>query len=103
MRRLSKGATVGTLYYGNSSEPIEVPERLLAHIKVVVTAKLRRNERFTVSWTHPDGMTRGRSTIWMDPSIPLRFVFDSAEAEVLDPALLRELANEAASARGLII
>src|SRR6478735_4428651 len=94
---------MGTLYYGNGSDPIEIPERLLAHIKVVITAKLRRNERFLVSWTHPDGDSPGRTSIWMDASIPLRFVFDNAEGEALDPQLLRELADDASSSRGLVL
>ena len=94
---------MGTLYYGNGTDPIHIPEQLLAHVKVVITAKLRRNERFMLSWTHPAGTARGRSTIWMDPSIPLRYVFDSPEAGVLNPQILRELADEAGSSRGLVL
>lgn len=91
---------MGSLYYGGAGDPIEIPERLLAHIKVVMTAKLRRNEKFTLTWRCPG---EGRSTIWLDPSIPLRFVFDSPDPEPLDPVLLRMLADEASSARGLVI
>ncbi len=67
---------MGTIYYGGSATPIHIEDRVLAHLKVVVATKLRRGESFTVSWQHPDGETRGRSTIWLHPSIPLRFVFD---------------------------
>ena len=73
---------MGHLFYGTSTEPIQIPDRLLAHIKVVVTTKLRRSESFTLSWTHVDG-TPGRSALWLQPAIPLRFVFDSAEPEAL--------------------
>ena len=38
------------LYYGNSADPIEMPDRLLAHVKVVLATKLRRSESFTLSW-----------------------------------------------------
>ncbi len=89
---------MGTLYYGNHSEPIEIPERLLTHVKMVMTAKLRRNERFTFSWV----TATGRGTLWCDPAIPMRFVFDSPEAEALDPKLLRQLADAANSVRGLV-
>lgn len=92
---------MGALYYG--SEPTEIPDRLLAHVKMVVTTKLRRNERFTLSWVSPAGSGGGRTTLWLDPSIPLRFVFDSAELEALDPELLRELARGADSVRGIVI
>ncbi|WP_243076603.1 hypothetical protein [Microbacterium sp. SS28] len=93
---------MGVLFYG-SNEPIEIPDRLLAHVKVVVTAKLRRDEKFTLSWAYPLGSGGGRSTIWLNSAIPLQFVFDSEEPEILDPALLRELADAANSARGLTI
>ncbi|MFX6036389.1 hypothetical protein ABTE74_23650, partial [Acinetobacter baumannii] len=45
----------------------------------------------------------GRSTIWIQPSIPLRFVFSSVEPEMLDPALLQTYANSATSSSGLTI
>jgi hypothetical protein len=96
-----EGVSMGALYYGN--EPIEISDRLLAHVKMVVTTKLRRNERFTLSWVSPPGSGGGRTTLWLDPSIPLRFLFDSEEAEALDPELLRELANAANTVRGIVI
>lgn len=93
---------MGSLYYGDDRDPIEIEDRLLAHVKVVIATKLRRNESFTLSWRHGAGVP-GRSTIWMQPSIPLRFVFESAEAESLDPALLTSLANSANSSGGMNI
>ncbi|MFG6446443.1 hypothetical protein ACFXQA_14365 [Microbacterium sp. P07] len=94
---------MGNLYYGNSVEPIEMPDRLLAHVKVVLATKLRRNESFTMSWQHPGDAVGSRSTIWIQPSIPLRFVFSSVEPETLDPAFLKDLANAANSSAGLTI
>ncbi|WP_159502405.1 hypothetical protein [Microbacterium sp. 18062] len=94
---------MGNLYYGNDAEPIDIPDRLLAHVKVVVATKLRRGESFTLSWRHPADVAGGRSTLWMHPSIPLRIVFDVAEPEVLDPQWLQELAVAASSSGGLHI
>jgi hypothetical protein len=91
---------MGTLFYG-SDEPIQVADRLLAHVKVVVATKLRRGESFTISWRHPAGEPAGRSTIWVHPAISLRFVFESPEAEVLDPQWLKDLADQASSSAGL--
>ncbi|MDF2579031.1 MULTISPECIES: hypothetical protein [Microbacterium] len=90
---------MGQLHYGNSDTRIEIPDRLLAHLKVVIATKLRRNESFMMSWTG-DG---GRSSIWLQPSIPLRFVFGSADMEVLNPAAVRDMANAATSSAGLIV
>lgn len=92
---------MGSLYYGNSDQPIAIPDRLLAHVRAVVTTKLRRDESFALNWRHADDVDRGRSTIWIHASIPLRFVFEASEPETLDTALLNDLASAANSAGGL--
>lgn len=91
------------LYYGSEASPAEIPDRLLAHVKVVAATKLRRNESFLLSWRHPGEEASGRTSIWMQPAIPLRFVFESPEPEALDPEFLRTLANEATSSRGIVL
>ena len=93
---------MGHLYYGTSTESIRVPDRLLSHLKVVMTTKLRRSESFTLSWTHVDG-TSGRSTLWLQPAIPMRFVFDSAEPERLNATVLKNMADLANSSAGLVV
>ncbi|MFE7845809.1 hypothetical protein ACFUTX_11535 [Microbacterium sp. NPDC057407] len=94
---------MGYLYYGDTDQPIEFPDRLLAHLKVVITTKLRRAESFTLSWRHPDDGPAGRSSIWLQESIPLRFVFDQAEPEQLDGSALQDMAQRATSASGLVV
>ncbi|MFE5670208.1 hypothetical protein ACFQ58_01235 [Agromyces sp. NPDC056523] len=94
---------MGALYYGSYSEPVDIPDPLLAHVKMVLTTKFRRKERLTLSLVSPAGSRRGRTTLWLDPSIPLRFVFDSAEVPALDAGLLRELADAANSVRGVVL
>lgn len=89
------------LFYGTTVEPIIIEDRLLAHVKVVVATKLRRGESFTLSWVHGSDEPAGRSTIWLQPSIPLRFVFDSEQPESLDQNILKRMANDANSSRGL--
>ncbi|MDI9892185.1 MULTISPECIES: DUF7882 family protein [unclassified Microbacterium] len=93
---------MGHLYYGTTPEPIRIPDRLLSHLKVVVATKLRRSESFTLSWTHVDGAP-GRSTLWLQPAIPLRFVFDSAEPEQLNAQTLKDMADMANSSAGLMV
>ncbi|TDN90659.1 hypothetical protein [Microbacterium sp. BK668] len=92
---------MGTIYYGGSATPIHIEDRALAHLKVVIATKLRRGESFTVSWAHPDDQPRGRSTIWLHPSIPLRFVFDEPEPPVLSREWIESLANSANSSGGV--
>ena len=94
---------MGTIYYGGSATPIHIDDRALAHLKVVIATKLRRSESFTVTWTHPEDQPRGRSTIWLHPSIPLRFVFDDPEPTELSRAWIEELASSANSSGGITL
>ena len=92
---------MANLYYGAGLEPTKLPEFLLAHIKIVIATKLRRNESFLLTWPHPDGS--GRTSLWIQPSIPMRFEFESAEAPQTDRALLARLAEAANSNSGLVL
>lgn len=92
---------MGTLYYGDSGTPIGIEDRALAHVKVAVVTKLRRGESFTLSWPHTDDQPRGRSTLWLHPSIPLRFVFDEPEAPELSREWIEELMRSANSTGGI--
>lgn len=94
---------MGTIYYGGAETPIYIEDRALAHLKVVIATKLRRAESFTVSWQHPDDQPRGRTTIWLHPSIPLRFVFDEPEPPQLSRQWIEELAQSAASSNGILL
>ncbi len=90
------------LYYGTDLSPVTFPDRLLAYVKVITSTKLRRNESFTLTWTG-DPETPGRSAVWLHPSIPLRFVFDSVEPEHLVGEYLRALADQANASAGLVV
>ncbi|CAH0190341.1 MULTISPECIES: hypothetical protein [unclassified Microbacterium] len=94
---------MGSLYYGDSAEPINIEDRALAHLKIVIATKLRRNESFTLSWPHPETEANGRSTIWLHPSIPLRFVFDAPEAPAISRQWVEDLANSASSSGGITL
>ncbi|MFN3948030.1 hypothetical protein [Microbacterium sp.] len=93
---------MATLYYGSDTAPIALPDRLLGYIKVITSTKLRRGESFTFTWTGSDD-EGGRSTIWLQPAIPLRFVFTSPEPEQLVGEYLRALADQANAASGLVV
>ena len=94
---------MGTLYYGDSGTPIGIEDRALAHVKFAITTKLRRGESFTLSWMHPDDQPRGRSTIWVHPTIPLRFVFDEPEAPELSREWIEDLLRSANSTGGILL
>lgn len=94
---------MGSLYYGDTQTPIQIDDRALAHLKVVIATKLRRNESFTLSWRHPEGDAPGRSTLWLHPSIPLRFVFQEPEPPELSRIWIEELAQSASSSGGITL
>jgi hypothetical protein len=94
---------VGTIFYGGSATPIHIEDRALAHLKVVIATKLRRSESFTLSWQHPADQPSGRSTIWLHPSIPLRFVFEEPESPVLNRAWIEDLAHSANTSGGITL
>lgn len=93
---------MATLYYGSDNSPISLPDRLMGYIKVIASTKLRRGESFTLTWTGTED-EGGRSTIWLQPAIPLRFVFESPEPEQLVGEYLRALADQSNAASGLVI
>ncbi|GAA1853775.1 hypothetical protein ACFQZV_04935 [Microbacterium koreense] len=90
---------MGKLFYGTSGDAFEFDDRLLAHVTAVTTTKLRRSESFTLTWDH-DGR---RSTIWIQPAIAMRFVYDRSEAIVLDQTMLQDMAARASSTSGLVV
>ncbi|MDQ0729117.1 hypothetical protein [Microbacterium sp. W4I20] len=91
---------MGYIQYDGTSQ-LHIEDRALAHIKVVVATKLRRNESFTLSWRHTDDEPGGRSTIWVHPSIPLRFTFDEPESPPLNVKWIEQLMHTANSSGGI--
>lgn len=87
--------SMGILHYGGAPDAVHIDDRALAHLKAVIATKLRRNENFTLSWKHPEGDPTGRSTIWLHPSIPLRFTFEEPDAPELNVKRLEQLTAEA--------
>lgn len=70
---------MGSLHYGSPPATFELDDRTLAHVELVVLAKLRRNESFALSIDEPKGR---RSTIWVNAASTLRFEFGSEIAEI---------------------
>lgn len=93
---------MGTLLYGATTAPIAMDDRTLAHLKVVITTKLRRRESFTLTWQDGTDDEPGRSsTLWLHPAIPLMFVFDDPAPADLDRRRIEQLAVAANSRSGI--
>ncbi len=94
---------MGTLFYGASRTPIRIDDRILAHLKLVVTSKLRRNEPFLVSWRDASDVGGGRSSIWLHPACDLHYKFDGGSPPAIDQDLIEQLSVAANAARGIEI
>ena len=76
---------------------------MLAHLQLVVGAKLRRREGFFFSWRDDPALGDGRSSIWLETSIPLYFRFSSPERHQINREWLEELSLSANNAQGLFL
>jgi hypothetical protein len=92
---------MGMMYYADSRVAIEVDDRALAHIKMVMVSKLRRNESFTFSWDRPDG--GGRMSFWMASTIPLVFEFSDPTPVLINRQWVEEMSQAAGSLHGLFL
>ena len=95
--------TQGALLYGSPPHEILMDERLLAHLKIVIVAKLRRNEPFLLSWEQSANEGSGRASVWMHPSIPLQFVFAENRPPRLNQNWLELMSQATMSGEGLRI
>jgi len=98
---------MGTFYYGGGHGDLatgfDVEDALLTHLKQVIVAKLRRGESFLVTFPALERGCPVRETLWMNPSIPIRFVIDQADAVPLDHDRLETLMIEANTVRGIVL
>lgn len=92
---------MGKLLYGDASMEIEFGDRFLTHLQIVIGAKLRRKESFFFSWRDDLSVGDGRSTIWLDPSIPMYFKFYGSKVPEINREWIDLLAQSSNSARGL--
>jgi hypothetical protein len=94
---------VGKFIYGMPSIEVEMDDRVLAHIKAVITAKLRRDESFTFTWQNENDGEPTHSSVWLDPAIPLQFEISGEQDPPLNREWLEELSRSANTQSGLKI
>lgn len=94
---------MGSLIYGSASIEVKFEDRVLAHLQVVVSAKLRRGESFFFSWFDTPSVGDGRSAIWIAPAIPLYFKYSGSKPPTLNKVWLEEMAIAAGSNQGLLL
>ena len=91
----------GRLIIGSSPQHLQVDDRTLMHLKVVIFAKFRRHESFAFSWGR--GGSGGRSSTWLHESVFLRFDFAGDPLTPMNRKWIDELMAAANSTSGLFI
>ncbi|MEA9986819.1 MULTISPECIES: ATP-dependent DNA ligase [Subtercola] len=92
---------MGKLIYGNASIETFFDDRVLAHLQIVIGAKLRRRESFFFSWKDDADTGSGRSSLWMDASVPLYFKYFGSKTPSINREWVRQLSDSANSGSGL--
>jgi hypothetical protein len=96
------GEGVGALLYGDRQRRFEIDDRTLAHLQLVISAKLRRRESFFFSVRDEDG-SAGRVSVWMSPMVPLHFKYYGSRAPMINRRWVEALHEVANSPAGLIL
>ena len=92
---------MGTFTY-DSALTIDFDDRLLLHLQVVISAKLRRDESFLFSWSRPDPVG-GRTSVWIDKHISLVFDYLGSAMPTLNRQWIEDLTKAAYLQSGLQI
>lgn len=91
---------MGQLIYDTTTH-IDIDDRPLAHLQVVIFNKLRRRESFPFSWMEDRGDGSGRSSVWLAPELPLRFRFSGNRMPTLNTQWVELLVATANTTAGL--
>jgi hypothetical protein len=92
---------MGKLLYSSGAFEIDFDDRALAHLHIVISAKLRRGEKFFFSWKDDISVGSGRSSIWLEPSIPLYFKFAGSKPPSINRAWIEAMVLSGNSNAGL--
>lgn len=91
---------MGILTY--DEHPYALEDRLLAHLQVVISLKLRRREGFFLSWGAPAD-EGGRHSIWIDNGVSIRFQFDGSRPPSINRDWVETLVLSANTNSGLVL
>lgn len=81
---------MGSFVY-DRSRAIEVDDRALAHLQLVIIDKLRRGECFALSLSDGDRV----ALMWLSPFTPLQFIYHGSRKVRVNRAWVEELATNA--------
>ena len=92
---------MGILTYAGRTYELE--DRLLAHLKIAIAAKLRLGQGFLLSWPVPGDQSSGRVSLWLSPGTPLAFEFRGSKPPELNRVWLQALERSSQGLRGMTV
>jgi len=87
----------------DSATRLEVDDRLLAHLQIVIGNKLRRGEGFHLTWRDDASTGGGRTSVWVHPRSNLTFKYHGSRPPAINRAWLDALMHTANSPAGLYL
>ncbi len=91
---------MGTLTYGDAQR-FEFEDRLLAHMKLAIVAKLLRHESFLLNWTIPPEQGSGRMSLWLSRETLLSFRFAGSRPPAINVRWVEALTLTSARTGGM--
>lgn len=92
---------MGRFIYDTVANGVDIDDRTLAHLRIVMMNKLRRSEPFMFDVEIGDGS--GRRSFWIHPSVPLQFHFFGSRSPRINRAWIEGLMQAASGPAGLSI
>lgn len=83
------------------TQKMDLEDRALTHLQLVVTAKLRRAEPFAFSWRDDPSIGGGKTTVWVHPQANIVFQFFGSRRPAVNRAWVDALAFTALGPNGL--
>lgn len=80
---------------------VEIEDRALNHLQLVITAKLRRGEPFGFTWKDDTSVGGGRTTVWLHGGSSLVFKYHGSRQPSINRSWIEALAFTANSPTGL--
>lgn len=82
---------------------VEIEDRALTHLQLVISTKLRRGEPFSFSWREDASVGGGRTTVWVHSGSSLVYKYYGGRQPSINRAWVDALAFTANAPTGLYL
>ncbi|WP_336643787.1 DUF7882 family protein [Microbacterium sp. MMO-113] len=82
---------------------VDIEDRALSHLQLVISAKLRRGEPFAFTWKEDASTGGGRTTVWVHAGSSLVYKYFGSRQPAINRAWVDALAFTASSPTGLYL